>query len=209
MSVCDGGGVFGNGPDGLPSGSLGIAGAFVACAAGALLAYEVGFDAGTSVLVALAAALLLSAIIKINVDMRTAKFLGQIADGDIEVDAAPDAIRARLASRPHRENLARTLRKIADDARRYPLRQGLLAPPPIILHFEPETRRWLVHLAEVLESDTPLEPRGVAVVEELISNPASPVFGSSGGGLSSSRFAARCSSSASTEVRLAVPRDAG
>ena len=176
--MCDGDGVLRNRPDGLPAGSLAVAGAFVACAAGATLAIEVGFDAGTSVLLGLAAALLLSIVIKIGVDMRRAKVLKEIADGDLEVDAAPDRVRARLASRHHRETLAQTLRKIAEDARRYPW-QGRMAAPPIILHFQPETCRLLLRLAEVLESSAPLEPRGVAIVEDLVTNPASPVFGSS------------------------------
>ncbi len=168
-----------NRPDGLPDGSLGIAGALVACAAGATLAIEVGSDAGASVLLALAAWLLFSIAIKFAVDMRRAKTVKEIADGDLEVDAAPGSVRARLTSQRHRETLARTLRKIAEDARRYP-RQGRLAAPPIILHFEPETCRCLLHLAEVLESTAPVEPRGVAVVEDLVTNPVSPVFGSSG-----------------------------
>lgn len=176
--MCDRDPVLRNRPDGPPAGSLGIAGAFVVCAAGATLAIETGFEAGTSVLLALAAWLLLSIIIKFALDMRGAKIVKEIADGALEVDAAPDNVRARLASRHHRETLARTLRKIVEDARRYPW-QGRLAAPPIILHFEPETCRYLLHLAEVLESPAPVEPRGVAVVENLVTNPASPVFGSS------------------------------
>jgi hypothetical protein len=176
--VCDGDGVQVNRPDGLPDGSLGIAAAVVACAAGATLAIEVGFDAGDSVLVALAGALLLSILIKIGVDMHVAGILQAIAAGDLEADAAPGRIQARLASRQHRETLGQALRKIADDARRYPW-QGRLAAPPIILHFQPATCRQLVRLAEVLEAPRPLEPRGVAVVEDLVTNPASPLFGSS------------------------------
>jgi hypothetical protein len=47
----------------------------------------------------------------------------------------------------------------------------------MIVHLEPETRELLVHLADVLEAPTPLEPRGVAIVEDLVTSPASPVFG--------------------------------
>jgi hypothetical protein len=175
--VCDGDAVFRNRPDGLPDGSIGIVGAFVACAAGATLAVEVGFDAGASALLALAAALLLSTAIKIAVDMRTGKILKAIADGDMEVDDAPDAIRTRLSSQHHRETLSRTLRRIAEDASRYPRPGGRLAAPPMIVHLEPETRGLLVHLADVLAAPTPLEPRGVAIVEDLVTSPASPVFG--------------------------------
>ena len=176
--LCNGAGVRGNRPSGLPDGWSAMAGALVACGAGATLAIEVGLDAVTSLVVALAAAGVASIVIKIGVDMRTARFVKAIADGDLELDAAPDAIRARMASQQHRRMLARALRRIVVDARRYPW-QGRLAAPPIVAHFQPATCARLLHLAEVLESAENLEPRGVAIVDDLISEPSSPLFGSS------------------------------
>jgi hypothetical protein len=110
--------------------------------------------------------------------MRTARVVKAIADGDLEPDDAPERIRSRLASAHHRTTLARALRKLARDTAKYPW-QGRLAAPPIIPHFQPETRGQLVHLAEVLESPDELDPRGVALVEDLLTNPVSPLFGTS------------------------------
>jgi hypothetical protein len=174
--VCDRDGVPGK--HGLPDGWPGIVGAFIACAAAATLAIEVGVDPGVAALVGLAAAILLSIAIKIGLDMSTAKLVKAIADGDMETDTAPDGIQSRLVSARHRESLAVALRKIAEDARRYPW-QGRMAAPPIILHFQPATCQRLIHLAQVLESPVTLEPRGVAVVEDLVTNPASVLYGSS------------------------------
>jgi hypothetical protein len=176
--VCDGDGVLPNRQNGLPDGFLGMVGALVVCAAGATLAIEVGLDAVTSILVALGAAVLASLVIKIGVDMRTARIVAAIAEGDLDPAAAPNAIRRRLGSQHHRATLGRALRRIADDARRYPW-QGRLAAPPMVLHFPPATCQRLLQLAAVLESADQVEPRGVAIVEDLVSNPSSPLFGSS------------------------------
>ncbi len=148
----------------------------VVCAAGATLAFEIGVDLVTALLMACAAAVVGAIVVKIGTDVRTARLVRAIADGDLEPDAAPDRIKARLASPHHRRTLARALRKLSTDAAKYPW-QGRLAAPPIIPHFQPETRGQLIHLAEVLESPDALEPRGVALVEDLVSNPASPLFG--------------------------------
>ena len=163
---------------GLPDGSLGMAGAIVACAAGATLAIEVGLDPVASLVVAVGVAIASVFTIKIGMDMRTARLVKAIADGDLEPEAAPGGIQDRLASNRHRSMLARALRKVAVEARRYPW-QGRLAAPPMVLHFQPETCERLVHLAEVLESSDELTPRGVAMVEDLVTNPLSPLFGQS------------------------------
>lgn len=161
-----------------PDGTLGIAGVLVVCAAGAVLGIEVGISAITSLLVALAVAVAASIVVKVGTDMRTAGLVKAIADGDVDAGAAPGTIQARLASTRHRDLLARALRGVADDARRYPW-QGRLAAPPIVLHFQPATCQRLLQLADVLQSPAVVEPRGVAVVEDLVTNPASPLFGSS------------------------------
>jgi hypothetical protein len=176
--VCDGDGVLANRQNGLPAGFLAMVAALVVCAAGATLAIEVGFDAVTSLLVAMGATVVASLAIKIGVDIRTAGIVSAIADGDLDPAAAPDAIQRRLGSHHHRVTLGRALRRIADDARRYPW-QGRLAAPPIVLHFPPATCQRLLQLAAVLESADEVEPRGVAIVEDLVSNPSSPLFGSS------------------------------
>jgi hypothetical protein len=135
-------------------------------------------EAGVSIIVALAVATLAAIAIKIGTDLRTARIVKNIADADVELDAVPARIRARLASHDHRRILARALRKLATDASKYPW-QGRLAAPPIIPHFPPDTCHLLVHLAEVLEAPDDLELRGVAIVEDLVTNSASPLFGSS------------------------------
>jgi hypothetical protein len=170
--------VSGDRTGGLPDGVLGMVAALVVCAAGATFAIEVGMEAGVSIVIALAVAILAAIAIKIGTDLRTARIVEAIADADVDVDAAPARIRARLASHEHRRILARALRKLATDASKYPW-QGRLAAPPIIPHFPPDTCHLLIHLAEVLESPDDLDLRGVAIVEDLITNPTSPLFGSS------------------------------
>jgi hypothetical protein len=175
--ACDRDDVSGDRPRGLPDGVLGMVAALVACGAGATLAVEVGVEARVSIVIASAVAILAAIAIKIGTDLRTARIVKAIADGDVELDAVPDRIRARLASYQHRRILARALRKVATDAGKYPW-QGRLAAPPIVPHFPPDTCHLLVHLADVLEAADDLELRGVAMVEDLVTNPASPLFGS-------------------------------
>jgi hypothetical protein len=153
-----------------------MAGAVFACGAGATLAYEIGVDAGLAIVVGLGVAILAVVAIKIGTDMRTARIVKAIADAEIEPDAAPDRIQRRLASQHHRRTLGRALRKVATDAGKWPW-AGRLAAPPIVPHLEPETCSRLFHLAEVLETPEDLDPRGVAMVEDLVTNPASPLFG--------------------------------
>ena len=127
-----------------------------------------------AVVVLIAAAI----VIKIRADTATAKSVSAVARGSLEPAEAPVYVQARLASRRHRRGLGKALRRIAGDAARYP-RKRMVSPPPLVLHFEPETRDRLRHLAEVLESAEPLTPRGVAMAENLITDPASPLFGES------------------------------
>ena len=115
--------------------------------------------------------------VKIGTDMRTARIVKAIAESEMEPDDAPDRIRHRLASLQHRRTLGRALRKVARDAGKWPW-AGRLAAPPIVPHLEPETCAQLVHLADVLEAPDDLDVRGVAMAEDLVTNPASPLFGS-------------------------------
>ncbi len=174
--VCDGDGVRDNRLIRPPDGWPGMAGALVACALGATLAINVGLDAVTSLVVALVVAIAASVAIRIGRATRIARLVTAIADGDLEPEAAPGDIVARLTSRSHRGTLARGLRRIVDEAR-HTSRAPLAAPPIVRLH--PETCERLLHLAEVLESEEEVEPRGVAIVEDLITEPSSPLFGAS------------------------------
>lgn len=163
---------------GLPDGLPGMAGALVACAAGATLAIEVGWDARISIVVALGVALVIAIAIKIGTDMRTARLIQAIANDELDADAAPERIRARLTSLQHRHIVARALRKVAHEASKHPW-QGRLSAPLIVPHFQTETRSVLARLAEVLESPDELDLRGVAMAEDLVTNPMSPLFGTS------------------------------
>jgi hypothetical protein len=176
--LCHRDGVTGQRGRRLPDGALGIAGVLIVCAAGTTLVIEAGLSTTPRLIVALTVAVVASIVVKVGADMRTAGLVKAIADGDIDAGAAPGAIQARLASKRHRDLLARALRRVADDARRYPW-QGRLAAPPIVLHFQPATCQRLLQLADILQSPAAVEPRGVAVVEDLVTNPASPLFGSS------------------------------
>jgi hypothetical protein len=169
--------VFGDRSLGIPAGAPGMAAALVACGAGATLAFEMGVEAGIAILVGLGVAILAVIAIKIGTDMRTARIVKAIADAEIEPDAAPDRIQSRLASLAHRRTLGRALRKVATDAGKWPW-AGRLAAPPIVPHLEPETCSRLFHLAEVLEGPEDLDLRGVAMVEDLVTSPSSPLFGS-------------------------------
>jgi hypothetical protein len=134
--------------------------------------------ARVAIVVGLGAAILAVVAIKIGTDMRTARIVKAIADAEIEPDAAPARIQTRLASPGHRRMLGRAVRKVATDAGKWPW-AGRLAAPPIVPHLERETCERLFHLAEVLEAPDDLDLRGVAMVEDLVTNPTSPLFGSS------------------------------
>jgi hypothetical protein len=170
--------VFGDRSLGVPDGTPGMLGAVVACGAGATLAYEIGVSPRVAFVVGLGVAILAVIGVKIATDMRTARIVKAIADADIEPEAAPARIQTRLASFDHRRTLGRALRKVATDAGKWPW-AGRLAAPPIVPHLEPATCEQLFHLAEVLEASDELDLRGVAMVEDLVTNPASPLFGSS------------------------------
>jgi hypothetical protein len=176
-AACHGESVFGDRSLDLPDGAPGMAGALVACGAGATLAFEMGVDAGAAIVVGLGVAIVAVIAIKIGMDMRTARIVQAIAEAELEPDAAPDRIQRRLASRGHRRTLGRALRKIATDAGKWPW-AGRLAAPAIVPHLEPETCRRLFHLAEVIEGPADIDLRGVAMVEDLVTNPSSPLFGS-------------------------------
>jgi hypothetical protein len=163
-------------PPGVPDGTLGMVGVLVACSAGAAVAIAAGADKTGSLIVAAVVAIAGAIVVKVRADMRTARSVTAIARGEIPAEAAPLRVQARLASRRHRQGLAGALRRSAGDAARYP-RRRLISPPPLVLHFEPETRERLLHLAELIESDEHLPARGVAMTEEFVTNPASPLFG--------------------------------
>jgi hypothetical protein len=165
-------------PPAIPDGTLGIATVLLLCGAGAVLAITAGVESAGSVVVAVVVAIAASIVIKIRADMVTSKAVTAVSRGDLEPEAAPVYVQARLASARHRNGLGKALRRIAGDAARYP-RKRMISPPPLVLHFEPETRDRLRELAEVLESPEPLALRGVAMAEELVTNPVSPLFGES------------------------------
>ena len=165
-------------PAGVPDGTPGIAAVVLLCVAGAAIAIASGVETTGSVIVAMVVAVAVCVPLKIRADLTTAKTVTAIARGTVEAEAAPQHVRARLASTRHRDGLGKAVRRIAGDAARYP-RKRMISPPPLVLHFEPETRDQLRHLAEVLESPEPLPLRGVAMAEELVTNPTSPLFGES------------------------------
>jgi hypothetical protein len=165
-------------PSSVPDGTLGILAAIIVVGAGAALAIAAGVDSTTAVVIGVVAIIVASVVIKIRADVVTSRAVSAVARGQLEPAAAPAYVQARLASSRHRSGLGKALRRIAGDAARNP-RRRMVSPPPLVLHFQPETRDRIRHLAEVLETSGPLPPRGVAMAEQLITDPASPLFGES------------------------------
>ena len=127
--------------------------------------------------VGLGVAILAVVGVKIATDMRTARIVKAIADADIEPDAAPDRIQTRLAFSMRTLGLGPSARSPPTPASG----RGRAGSPRrrSCRTSKPATREQLFHLAEVLEASDELDLRGVAMVEDLVTNPASPLFGSS------------------------------
>jgi hypothetical protein len=98
-------------------------------------------------------------------------------DHRVVVPAAVVAEREHeLVSRRHRHALALGLRRILDDAER-PLMPSARVPVDAVsvnLEHDP-----LERLSDVLDGETEVSPRCVALVESLLTDPASPLFSSS------------------------------
>jgi hypothetical protein len=96
--------------------------------------------------------------------------------------ASPElALRARqLTSRRFRANLARSIYNLLDTADRPPT--GVGSSIPVQRHDILAERGLLLGLAADLESSDELKPKGIALVERLITDGASPVYVSSAEG---------------------------
>jgi hypothetical protein len=83
--------------------------------------------------------------------------------------------RARqLTSRRTRAGLAASIRNLVDTAEEAP--RGFTAVVPIQRHEILRERQLLLQLADDLESQDELKPRGIALVERLLIDGASPVY---------------------------------
>jgi hypothetical protein len=89
--------------------------------------------------------------------------------------------RARqLTSRRYRHGLAAAIRNLLDAAEERP--RGFSAAVPVQRREVLAERELMLQLADDLESSDELKPRGIALVERLISDGGSPVYTSSPGG---------------------------
>lgn len=90
--------------------------------------------------------------------------------------ASPElARRARqLTSRRTRAGLAASIRNLLDAAERRP--RGFTSAVPIQRHDILRERQLMLQLAADLESQDELKPRGIALVERLLIDGASPVY---------------------------------
>ncbi len=85
------------------------------------------------------------------------------------------ARRARqLTSRRRRAGLAASIRNLLDAAEKG--RRGFTSAVPIQRHDILRERQLLLQLAADLESEDELQPRGIALVERLLIDGASPVY---------------------------------
>jgi hypothetical protein len=117
----------------------------------------------------------LSLIQPVRVWLRKGSLDRSLAAGT-DPEASPQlARRARqLTSRRRRAGLAASIRNlldVAEDGRR-----GFTAAVPIQRHDILRDRQLLLQLAADLESDDELQPRGIALVERLLIDGASPVY---------------------------------
>lgn len=108
--------------------------------------------------------------------IRAASLDAAIANGASPDSTAPLSLRAnRLISRGARQRLARSIRRLLLDSRRPPRR--IHESVPICWYKVIRSRPLLEELAHRLMSPGPVDARGVAQLELLLTEGTSPLFG--------------------------------
>jgi hypothetical protein len=114
----------------------------------------------------------------IQVWLRRGSLDRSLAAGEDPAASPALSRRARqLTSRRNRAGLAASIRNLLDAAEEGP--RGFTAAVPIQRREILRERQLLLQLVENLESQDELKPRGIALVERLITDGASPVYTSS------------------------------
>jgi hypothetical protein len=90
--------------------------------------------------------------------------------------ASPELSRRarKLTSRRYRRGLAAAIRNLLDAAEERP--RGFTAAVPVQRQEVLRERQMLLQLADDLESQDELKPRGIALVERLVTDGGSPVY---------------------------------
>jgi hypothetical protein len=116
-----------------------------------------------------------SPIQPLRVWLRRGSLDRSLADGTDPAASPELARRARqLTSRRVRAGLAASIRNLLDAAEERP--RGFTAAVPIQRHDVQRERQLLLQLAADLESDDDLNAKGIALVERLLIDGASPVY---------------------------------
>ncbi len=117
-----------------------------------------------------------SARLRLRVYLTRGRLDRMIAAGERPVDGADLALRAeQLTDSQNQQRIARDLRRVMDYAEEH--RSGVVASSVMIDAAVVRRGRWaLAELAEQLERAGTVDPRGVALAQQLLSDGLSPLF---------------------------------